>query len=113
MGMNSVLIQSNKSHTLLNAVTSTGAGSSYSKPGLYSTLQAIANGSSGAYSATVNVEVSNDGTNWMVMGTITLSGTATTADTDGFASNASWKYIRGNVTAISGTGANVTLEMGV
>ena len=59
--------------------------------------------------ATVDIEVSNDKINWVGMGTITLSGAA---DTDGFASSASWKYVRPNVTAISGTNAAVTVTMG-
>lgn len=98
--------------TILDAATATGAGSVYGLLGIWSTFHAVANGTSGAFSATVDIEVSNDGTNWITMGTITLSGTATTADDDGFASNAAWKSVRANVTAISGTGANVTVTMG-
>lgn len=103
---------------LLDAVTSTGAGEWQRFKANFmnanATFQASANGSAGAFSATIDIEVSNDGVNALdtPMGTITLSGTATTVNSCGFASNASWLYVRGNVTAISGTGANVTLIMG-
>ena len=64
----------------------------------------------GAVSATVVVEVSNDGEYWLTLGTITLSGT--TSDSDGFASNAAWAFVRSDTTAISGTGATVTVTEG-
>lgn len=99
--------------TLLSAVTSTGAGTSQSLPSGRCTFQAIANGTSGAFSATVIVQVSNDNTNWEDAITFSLSGTATTADSAGNTLDAPWAYVRGNVSAISGTGANVTLYMGV
>lgn len=99
--------------TLLSAVTATGAGASVRGHGGRATFQAVANGTSGAFSATVLVQVSNDDTNWETLGTITLSGTATTAESDGFASDAPWAHVRGNVTALSGTGAYVTLNMAV
>jgi len=97
--------------TLLSSVTSTGAGSSKAPViDASKTFQAIVSGT-GAVSATVAVEVSNDNVNFLTLGTITLSGTTTA--TDGFASFATWSYVRGNVTAISGTGATVTLAMGI
>lgn len=99
--------------TLLSAVTATGAGTTTNMLGGRCSFQAVANGTSGAFSATVVVQVSNDNTNWETLGTISLAGTATTADSDGFASDAPWAYVRGNVTAISGTDANVTLTMAV
>jgi len=73
------------------------------------TFQATVSGT-GAVSATVNIEVSNDNTNWLVLGTITLSGT--TSATDGFASTANWRYVRSNCTAISGTNAALSVVMG-
>ena len=98
---------------LFDSVTTTGAGSNIQLNGKDATFQAIANGTSGAYSATVLVQVSNDGTNWETAITFSLSGTATTADSAGDTMSAPWKHVRGNVTAISGTGANVTLYIGV
>jgi hypothetical protein len=64
----------------------------------------------GAVSATVLVEVSNNNVHFFTLATIELSGT--TSATDGFVSDESWQFIRGRVTAISGTGAAVTLTMG-
>jgi hypothetical protein len=56
------------------------------------------------------IEVSNDGVNYITMGTITLTlGTSVTSD--GFAVANSYEYYRANVSAISGTGANVTVYM--
>ena len=50
--------------------------------------------------------------NWLatVLGTITLSGSGNV--TDGFQSAATWRYIRATVTALTGTGAAVSVLMG-
>jgi hypothetical protein len=98
--------------TLLNAVTTTGAGTSkqfnHSIP--YRTCQATVTGT-GAVTASVNIEVSNDNVGWILAGTIALSGTTTA--TDGFTIQATWLNIRANVTALSGTGAAVTAVVAV
>ena len=76
------------------------------------TFQASGQTSASTGATAVNVEVSNDNSNWIVMGTISLTlGTAT--NTDGFVSSANWTYVRGRVTSISGTGATVSLFMGL
>ena len=93
--------------------TTTGAGDTFDLEYQNSTFQAVANGTSGAFSATVKVQVSNDKVNWEDGIVFTLSGTATTAASDGDVMSASWKHVRGNITAISGTGAFVILIMGV
>jgi len=90
--------------TLLNAATATGQGSTLSFDA--GSFQAAVVGT-GAVSATVVIRVSNDGVNWVDLGTITLSGTTTA--TDGFASAASWVSVAAAVTAIRGTGAAVTV----
>lgn len=95
--------------TLLNAVTVTGAGNPIQAWNSRRTFQATVTGT-GSVSATVKVQVSNDGTNYLDLGVITLGGT--TSASDGFASDAPWLYTRGNVTAISGTNAAVSLSMG-
>jgi hypothetical protein len=97
---------------LLTSATTTGAGTAQKMMGGRCTFQAVANGTSGAFATTVLVQVSNDNVNFITLGAISLSGTATTAATDGFATTAPWRYVVGNVSAISGTGANVTLTMG-
>lgn len=96
---------------LLSAATSTGAGTSFEPAGISRSFQLTGAVSSSTGSATVDVEVSNDGTNFITLGTISLSLTTSTSS-DGFVSTTAWRYVRGNVTAISGTGASVTLTMG-
>lgn len=64
----------------------------------------------GAVTGTVVIEVSNDGTNVVTLGTITLSGTTTAVD--GFASDAQWLFVRARVSAVSGTGATINVFMG-
>ena len=94
--------------SLVSAATATGAGSAAGIKTVNRTYQAFLSTST-TPAATVNVEASNDGTHWVVLGTITLSGSAAT---DGFASYGAWLYDRGNVTAISGAVATVTLLRG-
>lgn len=67
----------------------------------------------GAVTATVVIYASNTNvsTDWLTLGTITLSGTTTA--TDGFAFSARWKHYRAGVTAISGTSATVNCFLGV
>lgn len=96
----------------ITPATTTGASPWRYKDSPYTTYQANIIGS-GTVGATVTIEVSNDGVNVLatVMGTITLSGTATASD--GFTTMAPWKYHRANITAISGTGATVQVWYGV
>ena len=108
-----VWLKSGKTMDVMKNKTSTGAGGWVYKDSPHATLQATVTGT-GSVSATVDIEVSNDGVNAVdtVAGTITLSGT--TSHSDGFTTqHAPWKYIRANVTAISGTGATVNVVMGV
>ncbi|MCK5611366.1 hypothetical protein KAR91_56370 [Candidatus Pacearchaeota archaeon] len=71
----------------------------------------------GAVTATVVIEGSNDtqavvaNKTWVLLGTITLSGT--TSDTDGFGSVLPWQETRARITAVSGTDATVNVNMGV
>ena len=103
-------------HILLDDVSATGAGSKFplvKKGDSSATFQATVNGSSGTVTATINIEVSNNERDWISMATISLSASAPVADSDGFASNASWAFVRANLTAITGTDAKVTVVMGV
>jgi hypothetical protein len=99
------------SYTLLSAATATGAGPTAQGLAYPKTYQASGTTSSGSGSATVAVQCSNDGTNWDTLGTITLT-LSTTTSSNSFASDDRCFRLRGNVTAISGTGAAVTLTMG-
>ena len=98
-------------YTILVA-SATGAGDS-KEPDIASTgwtFQATM-GTAGTTTATVDIEVSNDEVQWIVMGTITLNGVS---DTDGYASSASWAFVRANVKALGTPGTTeVTVTMGV
>jgi len=99
------------SNYLLEDVTSTGAGESKDLNPGPRVFQAIGSTSSGSGSATIKVQGSLDNVNFVNLATITLT-LSTTVATDGFAIDSLWKYIRGNVTAISGTDATVSLIWG-
>jgi hypothetical protein len=62
--------------------------------------------------ATVVIEVRNsENATWKTLATITITlGTETAGD--GCVSNAAWRYVRANLTAISGTNAAVSANMG-
>lgn len=97
---------------LVNGVTATGAVpvvATCAASG--TTFQAFGTTTAGSGAATVVIQVSNDGANWIDLGTITLT-LGTSATTDGFAALAAWAFVRANVTAISGTGASVSVYMG-
>jgi len=101
----------------VNSTTAIAASTPTYKESPYGAFQAIVTGT-GAVTATVLIQVSNEAdtfngvkTNWITMGTITLSGTTTA--TDGFTTICPWRYVRANVTALSGTGATVEIIMGV
>jgi hypothetical protein len=110
MGSN-VWQKSGQVRDLLTAATTTATGTWQYKDSPYSTYQATVTGT-GAVSATVVIDVSNDGVNSTStpMGTISLTGT--TSSSDGFTSTAPWKYTRARVTAISGTGATINVITG-
>jgi hypothetical protein len=96
---------------ILSGATATVAGSAVSGVKRTKTYQANGATTSGTGSSSINVEGSLNGTNWDVIGTITLTlGTASTSDS--FTSTDAFDFVRGNVTAISGTGASVNLSMG-
>lgn len=98
---------------LLNAVTATVTGDAQNTDGRPAdcTYQASIAGT-GAVTATVIIEGSNEGVsgNFMTIATFSLSGTTT--DSLGFVSQAKWAFVRARMTAITGTGAAVTVTMG-
>lgn len=67
----------------------------------------------GAVGCTITLQVSNDAVYPLstALGTITLSGT--TFASDGFTTNAPWKYIRAVVSASSGTISSITCNMSI
>lgn len=112
MGMN-VKFAGAPSVTQIGSFTANSqTGTTYTLPALYTTFQATGANNGGTFtSATIVVEVSNDETQWVTMGTISLSGDG---DTDGFAANANWRYVRAKTTAFSESGSTptVTVTMG-
>jgi hypothetical protein len=87
---------------LLAAATTTGAGTAWQGPSGEKTYQASGTTSAGAGAATILIQGSNDGSNWDLIGTHSLT----------LATNDRYKFVRANVTAISGTGAVVSETMG-
>ena len=65
----------------------------------------------GTVSASVDIEVSQDGVN-VAATPISLGISGTTTDSVGDLIDAPWPYVRANVTAISGTSASVDVRMG-
>ena len=98
--------------TFLIAGGASQTGTAVAMPSGRCVFQAIANGTSGAFAATVTISGSLDGTNFETLGTITLSGTAPTANSDGFAIDAPWAWIRADVSGFSGTGATCIVYKG-
>lgn len=100
---------------LLDSKTSVGPGG-FAGPAAqrgFKAFHAYLSGT-GAVSATVKIEVSNldpasYASSWVTAATFTLSGTGVV--TDGFTAEGPFGYWRANVTAISGTGAAVTVEV--
>lgn len=100
----------------VNSATTAVASAPIYKESPFTTFQAIITGT-GTVTATVAIQVSNQAdtfngvkANWITMSTITLSGTTTA--TDGFSTICPWKFVRANITAITGTSATVEIIMG-
>ena len=102
--------------TLANAKTTTGFGELEFATGTAQisnrTVQVTGKTTSGSGSAVVDIEVSNDGLAWIVVGTVTVA-LGTTYNTDGFVFNAPWGKVRANIKTLIGTGAEVTVTLGV
>lgn len=84
-----------------NAVGPGPDGGAFSNSGIQVTLIG-----SGSISATIDIEVSNDGT-YIVFDTITLAGND--AVSGGTAIGSGWASVRANVKAIAGTSAYVNV----
>ena len=98
---------------LLNNVTATGASpATNTGDATVMAFQAVGQTTSGSGAATIEIDVSNDGVNWLALGIITLS-LSTTPSTDGFSSTAPWAFTRADVKSISGSGASVSVLLGV
>lgn len=97
---------------LLNQVTAPGPGAATKTFPSKRTFHAVGATTNGAGSATIDVEVSNDGIDYLVHDTFNLT-LSTVPALAGAEFDAPWAFVRGNVKAISGTGAAITLIMGL
>ncbi|MDD4971843.1 MAG: hypothetical protein PHT07_20655 [Paludibacter sp.] len=100
-----------KSAAPLNATT-TSTGDWTLKDSPSTTIQAIVVGT-GTVTATIVIDCSNDGIYACTTPLASIGLNGTTSSSDGFTTNAPWKYFRYRVTAISGTGATVNVNYGV
>ena len=87
--------------------TTTGAAYVFAPTTPYRAHVAALNAS--GTSATVEIDGSNDGQNWIVLGTI---GLTSGAPVSGIVTQAPYASERAKVTAIAGTGAAVTVTVG-
>ena len=97
---------------LIDAAAATVTGGAVSDGLNQVSYQATGATTNSTGTAEVTIEVSNDNVAWVAAGTISLT-LGTTPTTDGFAVNAAWVYTRARVTELTGTGAYVTVSMGV
>lgn len=91
-----VFVKSGRVVDILAATTGTATGAWMYKDAPAASFQVVSTAS-----ATVVFDVSNDGVNAVAttLGTVTLAA----AGSDGFTTNAPWKYVRARVTANAGT----------
>ncbi|MDE2439740.1 MAG: hypothetical protein KGP14_01855 [Betaproteobacteria bacterium] len=77
------------------------------------TFHAVVSGTSGNVSATIQPVVSNDGVNWLIYGSAIVIAAGATPQQGSGTGSSPWQYYSAYVTAISGTGAKVTVTMAV
>lgn len=100
-----------KTLKLLEAVTSLVTSEVVRPVSKDRTFQASGKVSASTGAATVQIQGSNDGVNFVILDTLSLTlGTVTTSD--GYESSAPWVYVRAVVATISGTNAEVTVTVG-
>ncbi len=100
-----------KVHNLITNKTTTGATDAAQPLGLHRTFHGFGNVTASTGAAEIEVQVSNDGTNWIIADTLALV-LGTTVTSDSYENLYAWKYVRGSVKSISGTNAKVSLIMG-
>lgn len=94
--------------TILSTSVQGTVGSSYATPTKDTTFQVVGT-AAGAGSCVVTIKASNDGTNWLTIGTVTLT-LINGSVSDGFALSAPWGHYQATATTLS-TG-NVVVVMG-
>jgi len=100
-----------KTHPLVYQSTTTESGLAILPTGDKKTFQATGYVATGTGAATIGVNVSNDGTNFIEVDELSLTlGTAVVSDY--YINNDPWKYIKGIVKTITGSVAQVSLTVG-
>ena len=79
----------------------------------FQTFQVVATTTAGNVTATVQPEGSNDGVNWVPIGSAIAITSGASPQTSSAVANTTYQYYQANVTALTGTGAAVTTTMGV
>ena len=97
--------------TLVSNKTTTGVSTSAVLGGISRTYFVFGSTTAGSGACDLVIQVSNDNISFVDLATVSLVlGTSVVAD--GLASAAPWKYARGNISSISGTGAKCSLLVG-
>lgn len=78
----------------------------------YQTFQAVVTGT-GAVSASVTLQGSNDAVNWTNIGSALAVASGTAPQNAAVTTNTVWQYFQANVTALTGTGAACAVTMGI
>lgn len=100
-------------HLMLNAVTAPAASEAFQLGANNKTFHISGLTTSGSGAATVVIEVSNNTDwPWLELTTVNLTLGVTLA-ADGIAMEAGWKFVRARLSVISGTGASVSVALGV
>lgn len=99
-------------HVLLNAATANGNYKTvtFDKGSVTKQAQAVLGGAS-AISATATLQGTNDGTNWSTITAFSLAASPVASAVTAATVTTPYRAMRGVVSAISGTGATVTLNV--
>ena len=95
------MARQNNPQVMGTGITGTGAAGLVPLSGMTHGFQSILTDGGGANTATVIIQVSNDGTNWL---TPALTLTHAAAGTEGGIVEAGWAWARYNVSAMDGNG---------
>ena len=101
-----------KTALIFDDVSVTGTSTSITPLFTNRLFQAVGTVTTGTGACTMEVQGSLDNTVWHVLDTLSLSLTTTATGDYYDMDDTPWKYIRGNISAISGTNATVSLIMG-
>ena len=105
----SVVVATRSIATTLETFTAAATGTAVTMTGVTASFQATSDAATHSGTTIVNIEVSNDGVAYFILGTISVTDTS---DTDGFPLLAPYKYARAKVdTGNYGTGGSVIVTM--